>query len=200
MKNLFKIISVSVLLFFAVFTASAQLGTNTTVTVGNVMGGIYSTRFNGGTNVIAVATTNVNWTLVTNAYSTYTNTNQIPTVNFPVSMHANVGFTVYWFNPTITATNGSNIIKLVRSFDNGNTYETAPFAIYTNVLPTAVQQAALGVAQTNVWCFDVPVTNATHVGIAEIDSSSGNATGWFSNYTVNVNMNNNSVWTVPGPR
>lgn len=171
-----KILSIVLCSAALCVSALAQLGTNTTPAVG-ATGGVVSTVINGGTNYVAASTT-----------GTYT-------AAVPVAQHANVGIGLtYNCNPG--ATNGNVIVTLAKSYDNGNTYETTPSIKLTNALPTAVQFAA---NSTNwVALYDLSVPNATHLEVVSIQNTASG--GPITNLAVYMNLNNNTVWTVPAQR
>lgn len=199
MKKLFSTILLTAALALSSFAQQQFLGTNAVSYPSGGYAGFFGSTFNGGTNNFTGATTNTYFVLQTNVYATYTNTNAIPSITWPVAMHPNVGLVFTYWSLVNTSTNGSNIFKLVRSFDNGATYETTPFLTLTNILPTALQMLALGAAQTNTVCFDVGVTNATHLGIQEIDNTGVN-TIHLTNVSVGLNLNNPTTFTLPAPR
>lgn len=154
-------------------SAMAQLGTNTTPAVG-ATGGVVYTVINGGTNYVAASAT-----------GTYT-------AAVPVGQHANVGIGLsYNCNPG--ATNGNVIVTLAKSYDNGNTYETTPSIKLTNALPTALQFAAN--ATNYVALYDLSVPNATHLEVVSVQNTASG--GPITNLSVYMNLNNNTVWTVP---
>lgn len=194
MKTLFAVICLSLL---AVLGIQAQQP----IIVTSQVPGVYSSTFNGGTNVIKGGTTNTYYTLQTNSYPTYTNTNALPSITWAVSEHPTVGLSLYWFTPNNTTTNGSNVFKLVKSYDNGNTFETTPSILLTNILPTALQQVALGTGNTNVSVYDIACSNATHIGLVEIDGvGTANLTNYCSNVVISVNMNSPLGYSYPAPR
>ena len=212
MKTLLKTLLVTGCLMFAAFTAPAQTlpgaVTNTPqpIVVISQLPGVYpSSVYNGTSNAVIKGNTTTNFLVpvtntvvangVTNSY-----TNLVPSQVWAVSEHPTAGLSMNWYNPGITATNGTNIISLVRSFDNGNTYEGTAFLLLSNVLPTAVQQAALGGADTNTTLFDIyGISNATHIGILSIQNNGG-ATAWCSNVFLNLNLNSPLTYSTPAPR
>jgi hypothetical protein len=164
--------------------------------------GVYQAVFNGvvefggGATSITGGTTNFYLTQVVSAATGFTNA--VPTITWHVSGHPNCGLAINYSSFTNTATNGSNIFKLVRSYDDGATYEGTPFLLLTNVLPTAAQMAAEGGAFTNCSLFDLVVPNATDVGMVEIDATGTNYA--LTNVQFNLHLGDAVTYTYPLPR
>jgi hypothetical protein len=120
--------------------------------------GVFPTPWNGGTNNIAGASTNYPVGLVTSCTG-----------------YASVGVSFNYSAINTNATNGNLILKVARSYDNGNTFETIPFFTNTVALPAASAALAAAGGFTNTACLDVPITNATHVAIIEVDDTGASA-------------------------
>ena len=161
-------------------------------TVISQLPGIYSTIINGGTNNIAGLTTNSYTVAVTNVGADgRTNVTTFPTVIQAVSEHQNVGLGIYEAcQGNANATNGGTVYALCRSFDNANTFETTPYKYVTNTPPTAPN------GFTNIFLYDIPVTNATHIAIVSIGNT-GTTAVTRTNVDVYWNLNSDLKYTTP---
>jgi hypothetical protein len=103
-----------------------------------------------------------------------------------VSEHPNVGLIINYVNAAngsgVGFTNGALALKLYRSYDQGNTFETTPFTNAVVTLPTAG-----GIGSTNEYLLDFYVPNADVLAIGSIGTSC--AGGWATNLTLTWSLN-----------
>ena len=170
------------------FGATAQLGTNTSQTIG-APGGLFPV-LSGGTNNIAFASTNTIGVSVTNVGGNgVSNVITFPTLIIPCQYQKDLG--LEFIEACITGgtnvtSNGVTIYALNRSFDNGNTFETTPYRYLTNTPPTG--------AFTNIFDYDVPVTNATHLAITQTVNTGTTAALNRTNLFIYAILKNNTTW------
>jgi hypothetical protein len=188
MKKLFSLIFISIL---AGLTATAQLGTNTQQQIG-AAGGVYNI-IPGGTNGVAALTTNTYGISVTNVGANgISNVITYPQFIFPCQYQKDIGLEIIEASVG-TSTNApvGTVYAVSRSYDNAATFETTPFRFLTNAMPTAAN------GFTNVFLYDLAVTNATHIAIVSIGEQGTNQNR--TNIIVNAVLKNSTQWHLSPP-
>jgi hypothetical protein len=191
-----KIISLICLGGLFALSAFAQLGTNTTQTVG-APGGVLVVM-PGGTNSVAALTTNVYTMSVTNVGANgKSNVISYPIFIFPTGYQKELGIEIIEANigASTNSTSGARIYSFIRSFDNAATFEVASnapaYLTLTNSAPTAAN------GYTNTFLFDLPNTNATHIALLQIANTGTNQN--VTNITVDAVFKNATQWHVVPP-